>query len=499
MELFKRNIIHDELQDGLNIVKKFIVDKSLILTGGMTIDLSLKMKNLDGIYDNNTVPDYDCISPNHYQDACELALILCEFFKDNGSVDIGVIPALHVQSIRVRLNFEPIADITYVPKNIYDKIPFLVVPNNYDESGMRITHPLYQMCDQHRSFIYPFENFPREVVFNRLRKDIIRFDLLFNAFLKERLSIDKSNSENSNSQVSKLEKSNFKKSSSEKSDFSSFELVDNQQVDEIDVIDFIKKIIEKDFVYYGITAYNVFIHKKIFNSINRINRINSNVIEILSDRIEDVENYLNSNKIKYEKYNKTIDIISSYILFINNGITYKIYNNYNSKICISHEMLYDINIVHIQGILMYLLFNHCLNTTNIDDESIFIKFYNVVYNTISSNENDNRDYSYITKENEHDYRLPIIVNENILTYGKYNRTDNYIIQHYELCKKLNLDLELDVSNKHLVNYEHLRIKPYFTNKSNTCKTTYENSEMDPKDLSKMLSMHEYNRTGEKIE
>ena len=135
----------------------------------MSIDFALKLKQHDGIYKDDILPDYDFYSHQHFKDAYDLA----QWLNRLGFKNISVINAMHPSTMKVRINFITIADITYIPKVILDNIPFLKY------KGFHIVHPHYQMIDQHRSLSYPYENAPRETIMNRMKKDMKRYDLLY--------------------------------------------------------------------------------------------------------------------------------------------------------------------------------------------------------------------------------------------------------------------------------------------------------------------------------
>lgn len=166
-----RSANYDTIVEALEIVKKFIIEKDLILVGGMAIDLALKLKG-DRIYDDAQLPDYDFYSPTHTEHAFELGSMLCK----KGYENISCIQATHITTMRVRIDFETVADITYCPPSLYDKIPTL----EYD--NMRLVHPHFQMMDQHSSLSIPFENPGREVIFHRWIKDMTRYDKLYNHY-----------------------------------------------------------------------------------------------------------------------------------------------------------------------------------------------------------------------------------------------------------------------------------------------------------------------------
>ncbi len=188
-----RSVWHNDIVKALKITEKFIIKKKLILTGGLAIHNSLVLKGHPGIYTAHNLPDYDCVSPNHQKDAYELATILCL----KGIPHVNAIQGLHITTMRTRifLGVENM-DVTYVPPNVFDIISkhALTYKNN-----LKIIHPHFQMLDQHRSLMLPFENEPMYNLENRWVKDMTRFDLLYTKYplkagpikLVEGLSFDK--------------------------------------------------------------------------------------------------------------------------------------------------------------------------------------------------------------------------------------------------------------------------------------------------------------------
>ena len=186
MILYKKSHNYDEITEALRIVKQFIIDKRLILVGGMAIDFALKL-NGDSIYTEGQLPDYDFYSPTHIEHAYELSQILCKKKFTN----VSCIQALHLTTMKVRVNFEVVADITYCPSSIFKKIPYLKY------ADIKLVHPHYQMIDQHNAISIPFENPGREVIFHRWKKDMIRYDKLYKYYpvviTKENLPPNKNN------------------------------------------------------------------------------------------------------------------------------------------------------------------------------------------------------------------------------------------------------------------------------------------------------------------
>lgn len=174
------NYVH--LEKAFDIVQKFIIDNKRILYGGTAIDLSLKLLNHEGIYQDDAIPDYDFMSPTFYEDSNNLAILLYKA----GLPNVSAINAAHFNSRRVRVNFVTVADISYVPENIYVNVPTIKINSNSKNikkyKGLTIVHPDFQRMDLHRAFNIPFSNPPQEVILHRLEKDQKRFKLINNMY-----------------------------------------------------------------------------------------------------------------------------------------------------------------------------------------------------------------------------------------------------------------------------------------------------------------------------
>jgi hypothetical protein len=152
----------------LGLVKKYIIENKLIIVGGMAIDLALRLKS-QKLYDDDVLPDYDFYSYEHHKDAYKIAELLYKV----GLKNISVINANHVSTMRVRVNYTVVADVTYIPKNVFVCMPIIIYRD------LRIIHPHYQMIDQHKSLSSPYENAPWEVIEHRWKKDMTRYDILY--------------------------------------------------------------------------------------------------------------------------------------------------------------------------------------------------------------------------------------------------------------------------------------------------------------------------------
>lgn len=161
----ERGVYREIVLAALSEVEKFIAERKRLLVGGMMIDLALKKKG-DRLYPDDELPDYDFVSPDFHRDAYDIGKRLHAL----GMPNVDCINGMHSATMRVRVNFMPVADITYVPQNIYDKIPFI------PSGRLRLVHPHFQMMDQHSAMNRPFSH--GNVGF-RWKKDMERFDMLY--------------------------------------------------------------------------------------------------------------------------------------------------------------------------------------------------------------------------------------------------------------------------------------------------------------------------------
>ncbi len=171
--LNKRDIYYEDTLKAIDIVKRYIIREGLVLKGGMVVHNALKLKNPnDGIYDNQTLPDLDFYSSTHFKDAYEIATWLVRI----GLKNVSCINAIHPTTMKVRVNFVVVADITFIHDHILNTIPTIKY------KGMNLVHPHFQMIDQHRSMSIPYEGIPRENIMFRLKKDMKRYDLLYEKY-----------------------------------------------------------------------------------------------------------------------------------------------------------------------------------------------------------------------------------------------------------------------------------------------------------------------------
>lgn len=166
---FDYNPDSEKLKKALKFVQQYIIKTNAILVGGMALDSALQLKG-SKIYDPKvTIPDYDFMHYDSVNISYDLVKILQKMFPDS---NVDVVRAVHTTTMRVRVNWVVVADMTYLPKEIFDKI------NTLEFRGMRIIHPGYTMMDQLDALSRPYINPPREVINHRWEKDWKRMKLI---------------------------------------------------------------------------------------------------------------------------------------------------------------------------------------------------------------------------------------------------------------------------------------------------------------------------------
>jgi len=123
----------------IQILENFLKNKKLVCYGGTAINSILPEK--DKFYNKNTeLPDYDFFSQNALNDAIEL----CDIYFKEGFDEVEGKSGVHHGTYKVFVNFIPIADITYIHKDIFNAIKkdsinidgILFAPPNYLRMSM---------------------------------------------------------------------------------------------------------------------------------------------------------------------------------------------------------------------------------------------------------------------------------------------------------------------------------------------------------------------------
>ena len=106
-----------EIKRIIGIVELFLRKKQLICYGGTAINNILPKQ--DQFYNKDIeIPDYDFYSSNALNDAKELV----DLYVENGFQEVEGKSGQHYGTYKVFVNFIPVADITYIPKDLFNAI-----------------------------------------------------------------------------------------------------------------------------------------------------------------------------------------------------------------------------------------------------------------------------------------------------------------------------------------------------------------------------------------
>jgi hypothetical protein len=135
----KRVINSPEVQEMIHILEDFLRKKNLVCYGGQSINEELPEE--DRFYNKDVdIPDYDFYSPHALDDAKELA----DLYYKKGYKECEAKAGQHHGTYKVYVNFIPIADISYMPKELFQVIKseairiggILYAPPNFLKMGM---------------------------------------------------------------------------------------------------------------------------------------------------------------------------------------------------------------------------------------------------------------------------------------------------------------------------------------------------------------------------
>jgi hypothetical protein len=143
-----------------DILVKFIKDNKFICYGGTAINNILPVKSQFYDYDTE-LPDYDFFSP----DALNSAKQLADLYYNNGFISVEAKAGVHEGTFKVYVNYMAIADITNVPKRIFNELS----KDAIIKKGIKYAPPDYLKMAAYLELSRPMGDVSRwEKVFKRL-------------------------------------------------------------------------------------------------------------------------------------------------------------------------------------------------------------------------------------------------------------------------------------------------------------------------------------------
>ena len=160
-KIAKRIVSSPSIQAMTAIVADFIKRKGLIPYGGIAINNILPKD--EQFYDEETeIPDYDFFSPNAMDDAKELA----DIYHKKGFEQVEAKAGQHFRTYKVFVQFIPVADITYIPKPLFNSLKKHAIRVN----GILYTPPNFLRMSMYLELSRPAGDTGRwEKVYKRLR------------------------------------------------------------------------------------------------------------------------------------------------------------------------------------------------------------------------------------------------------------------------------------------------------------------------------------------
>jgi len=138
-KIARRVVNSDDIKKIIKVVEDFIEKKNLICYGGTAINNILPEE--DQFYNKEVeIPDYDFFSMDALKDTKELA----DIYYKKGFTDVEAKSGQHHGTYKVFVNYIPVADITVLPKEIFNSLKkdairirgILYTPPNYLRMAM---------------------------------------------------------------------------------------------------------------------------------------------------------------------------------------------------------------------------------------------------------------------------------------------------------------------------------------------------------------------------
>lgn len=136
-----------------DIILDFSRENKRKLYGGFALDLLIRdaSKNKDKIYEDNVIADIDMYSPEPVEDMMKISNILFE----KGYRDVEAKEAMHKETYSIRVSGVLYCDLSYVAKNVYNRMPYKEI------NGLYVIHPHFMTIDYLRMLTDPLTSYWR--------------------------------------------------------------------------------------------------------------------------------------------------------------------------------------------------------------------------------------------------------------------------------------------------------------------------------------------------
>jgi hypothetical protein len=150
LEMYEPN--NKERQEITKLILDFIKTNKRKIYGGYALNNLIIDKDIkEGFYKDYQTPDVDFYSPSPIEDLINL----CNILHKAGYKRVVGKEARHVDTYSIIVNFQLYCDISYVPKNIYNRMPFKEI------KGLNYIHPFFMAIDYLRMITDPLASYWR--------------------------------------------------------------------------------------------------------------------------------------------------------------------------------------------------------------------------------------------------------------------------------------------------------------------------------------------------
>jgi hypothetical protein len=148
-----------EFNEVYAIIVDYIKRKNKIIYGGYAQNHLIKLKNKDDVfYKDSDLADIEFYSYEPLKDVVDL----CDLLHSKGFKYVQGTDGVHPETYKIFVNFQNYCDLSYMPKNVYDNVPYIL------DNGIRYTHPHFMLVDAFRVYSDPLTSYFRlDKTFNR--------------------------------------------------------------------------------------------------------------------------------------------------------------------------------------------------------------------------------------------------------------------------------------------------------------------------------------------
>ena len=150
LEMYEPN--NEERKKITEIILTFTKENRRKIYGGYALNnMVVDKSKTEGFYKDYQTPDIDFYSPTPLEDLVNL----CNIIHKAGFKRVLGKEARHADTYSIIVNFQLYCDITYVPRNVYNKMPFKEI------NGIHYIHPFFMAIDYLRMITDPLASYWR--------------------------------------------------------------------------------------------------------------------------------------------------------------------------------------------------------------------------------------------------------------------------------------------------------------------------------------------------